>query len=329
MRELEPPYDWLLAGPPWLRYRVVTQLLGQPPASSETGAAREALLSDQQVATLVNELAAWPGEALTRHNDAKHPLHKLVFLAELGLRASDPGMAQVVERILAQQAAEGALRVVLNIPPRFGGSGEDRLGWMLCDSPALLYALATMGLGEDQRLQAAATHLASLLRPNGWPCAVSLECGRFRGPGRKDDPCPYANLLAVRALAALPGWRDSPACRTGAETLLALWRQRRERRPYLFAMGSDFAKLKAPLIWYDLLPVVDALSRLPWIRGDPRLGEMLALLSAKADGEGRFTAESVWLAWKEWEFGQKKGPSRWLTLTAWGTLRRAAAAGEM
>lgn len=314
--------EWLWAGPGWLRYRALTDLLGLPPEAAEAVEARRALLAEPSVVSVLGELAAWPGEALTHHNDAKHPLHKLVFLADLGLRADDPGMAPAVERILGQQSAEGAFQVVLNIPPRFGGSGQDQLAWMLCDSPSLIYSLARLGLGDDPRVQAAAGHLAGLARTNGWPCAVSPDCGRFRGPGRKDDPCPYATLLAVKALSLLPEWRESEAVHAGAETLLALWDRRQQRRPYMFAMGRDFAKLKAPLIWYDLLHVVDVLTRLPWLHGDPRLAEMLALLRAKADAEGRFTAESVWLAWKDWEFGQKKAPSRWLALLARRALRR-------
>jgi len=34
----------------------------------------------------------------------------------------------------------------------------------------------------------------------------------------------------------------------------------------------------------------------------------------------------VWTAWKEWEFGQKKAPSRWLSLMAWRILGRVGAA---
>ena len=52
------------------------------------------------------------------------------------------------------------------------------------------------------------------------------------------------------------------------------------------------------------------------------LQEMLVLLAGKADAQGRFTLESVWTAWKDWEFGQKKQPSRWLTLHAWSVLLR-------
>jgi len=68
--------------------------------------------------------------------------------------------------------------------------------------------------------------------------------------------------------------------------------------------------------------VLDVLSRFPWLKKDARLAEMLALLNSKADQEGRFTPESVWTAWKDWEFGQKKRPSRWLTLLAWRIIGR-------
>jgi hypothetical protein len=193
---------------------------------------------------------------------------------------------------------------------------------MLCDTPLIISALAKMGLQTDDRVQAAAQYLTGLLRENGWPCAAATEVGRFRGPGRKGDPCPYATLVSLEALVQFPEWADSQICQTGAESLLHLWRRRKETRPYLFAMGSDFAKLKAPLIWYDILHVTNVLTQFEWLRGDSRLQEMVEIIREKADAEGRFTPESIWLAWKEWDFGQKRSPSPWLTLLAQRILRR-------
>jgi hypothetical protein len=57
-----------------------------------------------------------------------------------------------------------------------------------------------------------------------------------------------------------------------------------------------------------------------WLRRDPRLLDMLGV--RWVDVTRRFTLESVWTAWKDWEFGQKKEPSRWLTLMAWRILGR-------
>jgi hypothetical protein len=104
--------------------------------------------------------------------------------------------------------------------------------------------------------------------------------------------------------------------------MLTLWENSQEQHPYIFYMGTDFRKLKVPLVWYDLVHVLDVLSQFSWLKGDPRLREMAAILKSKADDEGRFTPESVWMAWKDWEFGQKKVPSRWLTLLAWRILQR-------
>jgi hypothetical protein len=117
-------------------------------------------------------------------------------------------------------------------------------------------------------------------------------------------------------------WRDSDACHTGAEILLTLWNESLTQHPYIFYMGTDFRKLKVPFIWYDLTHVLEVLTRFKWLRHDPRLQDMLGVMQSKMDDQGCFTLESVWMAWKEWEFGQKKEPSRWLTLMAWRILNR-------
>ncbi len=314
--------SWLLQGPVYIQYRTRLDLLGQSPRDAQVRAARAALLADPPVQALLAELANWPWPAVNSHKSAGHPLHKLVFIADLGLTVEDEPVRAVTERILEQAAPNGPFQVLMNIPTHFGGSGVDQWAWALCDSPSILYALLKFGLGADERVQKALAHLAGLARQNGWPCAGNM--GKFRGPGRKEDPCPYANLIMLKALALSPDWRESPQALAGAETALRVWQARREQHPYMFYMGTDFEKLKAPLVWYDLLHVCDVLTRFPHLRGDPRLAEMLALLNAKADAEGRFTPESVWQAWKDWEFGQKKIPSRWLTLLALRVLARAA-----
>ena len=94
----------------------------------------------------------------------------------------------------------------------------------------------------------------------------------------------------------------------------------------MFYMGTDFRKLKVPFVWYDLMHVLDVLSRFPWLRKDKRMIDLLWILKSKADPQGRFALESIWTAWKDWEFGQKSEPSRWLTLLAWRILRKVEAA---
>lgn len=316
------PIDWLLEGEPWIEYRVRRDLLRQPEDDSQVKSARLSMISNPQVRSLIGQLSQWPWTVISSHKSAGQPFHKLTFLADLGLKADDPGMDGIIAHILQHQSEEGPFQLPANIPAHYGGSGQDTWAWALCDAPLTVYALAKFGLYDQPAVVSAIDYLVSLVRENGWPCAVSKELGNFRGPGRKDDPCPFANLAMLKALSVTEDWRDSPACHTGANTLLDLWRDSQRQHPYMFYMGSDFRKLKVPFIWYDLLHVLDVLSRLPWLIQDPRLLEMADLLAAKMDGGGRCTNESVWTAWKDWEFGQKKEPSRWLTLQAWSVMGR-------
>jgi len=78
-------------------------------------------------------------------------------------------------------------------------------------------------------------------------------------------------------------------------------------------MGTDFRKLKAPSCWYDIVGVAGVLSKFEFVRDDPRFIEMVAQLKSKQDKDGFFTPESVYQKLKDWDFGQKKEPSPYLT----------------
>ena len=323
---MQPPIQWLLEGEPWVAYRTRVDLLGQAESDPQVSACRQAMLASPPVQALLAELAGWPGTVIASHKSAGQPFHKLTFVADLGLKAGDPGVQAIVSRILEHPSPEGPFRLPMNIPPQYGGSGQDQWAWALCDAPLVVYALVKFGLEGQPPVQAAIRHLTGLIRDNGWPCAVSPELGKFRGPGRKDDPCPYANLAMLKLLSQTGEGRDSQASRSGVETLLTLWSESAQRHPYMFFMGNDFRKLKAPLVWYDILHVLDVLSFFPWLKSDPRLLDMLGVLKDKADDQGRFTPESIWTVWKDWDFGQKRTPSRGLTWLAWRIIQRVEGA---
>ncbi len=339
--------QWLLeSDEPWTHYRTLVDLLDRPKDDPEVQAARAEMLAHPQVQALIAEAATWPGYVLKRHNDASHPIYKFSTLADFGVRADDPGMDKVVEAVMAHQSPEGAFQSLVNITKAFGGTGEDMWTWMLCDAPTLLYALLAMGpstllrtgLGDDElrpepfdfaqdappegHVQRAVDHLVGLVDENGWRCVAAPELGKFKGPGRRADPCPIVNVFALKALAQVPELLDSPATRTGADMLLGHWERRTERRIYMFGIGTNFRKLKYPFIWYDILHVTDVLSRFPFVHADPRFQEMVETITAQADGEGRYTASSMYRAWKGWSFADKKKPSPWLTFLVLRVLKR-------
>ena len=314
--------SWLLEGEPWVEYRTRVDLLDQPENEAEVLRDRNAMLHHPNIQSLLGELTNWPGTVISSHKSASQPFHKLSFLADLGLTRDDPPIDAIIKKIYSHTSSEGPFQLPTNVPTRFGGSGKDEWAWVLCDAPTIIYSLTKFGLGKDDQIQKSATYLAGLVRENGWPCVVSKELGKFRGPGRNDDPCPYATLIMLKMLSQLEEWKNSNEARMGAESLLNLWENSWDIHPYQFYMGTDFRKLKAPFIWYDLLHVLDVLSQFKGLQNDHGLKEMVQIVQSKANGEGTYTPESEWTAWKGWDFAQKKQPSRWLTLLVLRMLKR-------
>ena len=314
--------QWLLKGEPFVEYRTRVDLLCQLENESEVIYAKQRMVEDQKIQLLLQELKDWPGKVLNSHKSASQPFHKLSFVADLGLTKNDLSVDMVVQKIFEHQSDEGPFQLPTNVPTHFGGSGTDTRGWALCDAPVIIYSIAKFGYDRDAKVQNAVKYLAGLVHENGWHCVVSKELGKFRGPGRKEDPCPYATLAMLKMLSQFDDWRQSKEAHIGAECLLDLWQRSLEVHPYMFYMGTDFRKLKAPFVWYDILHVLDVLSKFSWLKSDPRLVEMANLVASKADREGKFTPESEWKAWKGWDFGQKKQPSRWLTFLVLRTLKR-------
>ena len=321
---MENQIDWLLnSDEPWTRYSTLVDLLETPSDTIAAQAAREEILVHPQVLELIEKAAAWPGYPLKRHNDARHPLYAISTLADFGLQAGDPGMRQVITSVLEHVSPELIPESPVLIPKAFGGSGEESWTWILCDSPTLLYSLLAFGADEPVLVDKALGFLSGLVAENGWHCTASPALGKFKGPGRKEDPCPIANVYALKALSMVPGDYDEPA-RLGVEMLLHHWQVRKEKKYFLFGMGTDFARLKYPYVWYDILHVVDVLSRFAWVHSDPRFKDMVQVITDQADQDGLYTAGSMYMAWKGWSFADKKNPSPWLTFLALRIQKRIA-----
>ncbi|HEY85183.1 MAG TPA: hypothetical protein G4N96_08760 [Chloroflexi bacterium] len=95
----------------------------------------------------------------------------------------------------------------------------------------------------------------------------------------------------------------------------------------MFGIGTDFRKLKYPFVWYNVLHVVEVLSRFPFVHSDPRFQEMVKTITDQADDEGRYTANSMYRAWKGWSFADKKNPSPWLTFLVLRAVKRGNCSG--
>jgi hypothetical protein len=289
---------------PWVKYNLL-ELLGK-----DNSKEFESLSNDKRVQSLIDECVRWPDPPLKRHNDAGHPLHKIELLADFGLDTRDQWIKAITNLIMDNRSEDGYFLSKIEIPERFGGKGTWTMDWMQCDSPVLLYTLQKFGI-ENEYTEEAARMLVWNSENNGWRCSSSVP--KFRGPGKKDDHCPYGNLVALKALS-LSKYKDTEAVQNGIDSHILHWENRTGKKIYMFGIGSTFVKLKYPNVWFDILHVVDVLSRYHYAKEYDEFWEMWNIIKEKQQPEGGFIPESVWKAWSEWSFGQKKAPNPWMTM---------------
>lgn len=295
----------------WLKYAIQVNLLHTP--KNETIELREAALADVKIQGLLKNISDFHGVLVSNHRNPVLPIHSLLFLLDIGFDTDIPEISLAIDSVLEHKDVNGVYQSMLNIPKHFGGTGIDSFSWCLCDGPLLLLALLKAGIDYQSHLRNGIEYLVSLCRDNGFPCAVSPEIGKFRGPGKKSECCPYATLIMADLLSYIPEHHDSLAANASINSLLNLWENSLEQHPYMFYMGTDFRKLKAPSCWYDIVSVADVLSKYHNVHADPRFIEMINLIKLKQDNEGFFIPESQYVKLNGWDFSQKKASSPYLT----------------
>ena len=295
----------------WLKYAIQINLLHS--TKEENAELLKSALQDEKIQQALQDVAAYHKTIVASHKNPMLPIQRLLFLLDLGFDTGIPEIKMAIDEILAHQDENGVYQSMTNVPKHFGGTGEDTFSWCLCDAPLLLLALLKAGVDYQKYIKQGVDYLVSLCRENGFPCAVSPELGRFRGPGRKDDCCPYATLIMADLLSYIPEYKDSEAASAAVQSLLNLWETSLSQHPYMFYMGNDFRKLKAPSCWYDIVSVAGVLSKYPLAHTDPRFLEMINLIKRKQDENGFFTPESIYTKLNSWDFSQKKAASPYLT----------------
>ena len=308
------PTEWLLSvGQPWVVYRTLVDILDSEEADPEVVTAKAAIARAEPINKIFAQQmteGGWESDALCYSCSSQHQgdtMSLLSVFADFGLTVDDERVARACEFALRFQTDSGDFRVTTDDSQTF-----------ICLSANTVRSLAALGLGKDERVQRTYHYIVETQRlDGGWIHSKSAQPGRRR---EHIPSCPHATLNVLWALAEHPELRESQVARDGAEVVLRHWEER--TRPYGWGIGSSWSKLKYPFIWYGLLKYADVLSRFAFLRGDPRLRKVIDLLIAKQDSEGRWRAESVYKYWKDFDFGQKKAPSPWITLLALRVIKR-------
>jgi hypothetical protein len=296
---------------PWVALNTRLDLLGQPETAPEVQAAYNALKKHKSVASLLDEVKVWPQERrLGRAYDPRDSLWKLALLADFGLKRDDPRIAAVAKKVFDAQAPEPAA------PGFLHGGFDHTKSWdkrpYICLSHVMTYALARFGYLDDPRLRRAYDYIADWQRlDGGWHPTEACLPG---GERQKDESCPFGTVNVLRAVGANPDLIESEIARRAVEFVLTCWERREEPyRPVGFGMGTTFDKLQCPFVQHQLLKTVDTLSIFPAAMDDERYLDMLAAVTEKQSSEGLFTPQGINKPYAEFDFGQKKEPSPWIT----------------
>lgn len=281
---------------------------------NESGAEemKKRLLSCDEVKKTIEIVEQWPEPPLVRHNDVNHPIHKAHLLLEMGIDGKEKVIQNLARKIFENQKDEGVFLSLLHVPESYGGAKEPRMDWLMCDFPLLIHFLIVAGYKEDERVKRGIQFLVSKAEDNGWRCSGSVS--NFRGPGRKTDYCPIGSLWALQVFSLLPEYHDEEFVKNAIDSICDHWKHTKERKIYMFAMGTDFKKLKYPNHWYDIIHVIKVLSNFEYAKTQESYNEMVSILLDKQNEDGSFTPESIYIGYKGWDFGQKKLPSPTLTL---------------
>jgi hypothetical protein len=290
---------WLVEDAPWLKYAVETQLLNLKSDVS-------LVVKDKSISVVINRLkdnqvgipALKTGKvAYTRTGNAFWDLY---FLTDIGLSAKDVKIEKEVEELFKLQLADGSLILMDGAKPGFH-----------CIPTIILSSLAKMGYKDDPHIRKFLQNVFDLQRlDGGWHCALS----RAKGKRLQDsDSCPMDNLNVLMLLGQYEEFRTDNRFNGAVDLLLRHWQKRKEPwRPYGFGIGGDFSKLRYPAVKYGILRVLDVLSMYPHAVRSKEFQDMLNSVLQKSKN-GKYYAESVSRSYSEFDFGQTKEPSRWIT----------------
>jgi hypothetical protein len=283
--------DWLLEGPAWLRFAVELQLLGKAPDSAPA-------VNDPAIKKLIARLksadAGLPAlkTGKVHYTEAGKAYWDLYFLADIGLSIKDIGLETEAEQAFHYQTAGGAFVIPPNVKENY-----------LCMSAILLSSLARMGYREDPRMIKYTRAILSTQMPGGgWDCY-----GETMGVL---ESCPMDDMNCIMLLGQYEQHRDNPAMRGAIDMLLEHFSM--GEHLYGFGTGKRFRSLQYPAVKYGILRVLDALSLFPDAMERATFLNMLNFVRDKAKN-GKYIPEAVEPAYAEFDFGQTKEPSRWIT----------------
>lgn len=309
------PVPWLLSSNPWTRYATMVNLMENSFSDAEVCQAKKELLQHPLIRNLLKEASDWLPKAATRNSDPKLSYFQLRMLADFGLDINDVGIVPIIEKAKSHRM-EGLFSVRGGTLDRRGEGNSHEPSdscadiWHAspCNSPVITNALQKLKYREESVILAEETLRDRWDTPQGWFCHFFFVDGQYK---KLQASCPMAGVMALEVFSEIPELKESRYAQNAFEPIL--FHRNYGQTLYYFGRSRKFWTMKYPYVWYNALYLADVLTRFDFLKGNDLVKDLIDWVLACQDENGRFKATSVYLTYKEWDFGNKKEPSPWIT----------------
>jgi hypothetical protein len=307
-------HDWLLEpSNPSVRFRTLTELLGESPRSTAVREARAALVSSPAVSRILERMH--PGGYWLQKNSAGVAVGDgveygnfatthfcLASLAELGMDRTDPSVAKAGDRYLGLQSADG-----------------DFWRHMSCLNGYNIRTFVMLGFGDDTRLRKTISLMQATGRADGGYLCEIHEGKRKKRPVRS---CARGSAKALMAFSALPTLWRSARCVALVDYFLGrggIYRNDDPSRP----VTRESSLTVFPFTWgAGLIDILYGLATMGHGM-QPQLDRAWSMLESKRDSQGKYRLD--WTATQSLLKAGKRGePNKWITLYSLLALQRRA-----
>jgi hypothetical protein len=313
--------DWLLEkNNPSVRYFTLRDLLNRPEHDREVQAAQRAIMRSDPVQKILAAQSAdgsWWKSWQTYTPKYRATDWQILFLAELGADGNNRVVRRGVEFLLTHAcASHGGFSCYAGAPPS---------GAIHCLNGNLIWALATLGYADDERVQRAVDWLTGSITGEDFDAWNALVPGpNFVCGVNEKKPCAWGAVKSLRALASLPPALQTPKVKRATQCAVELLLSRDPAQadyPFTERVNGEWFKFGFPLSYTsDVLETLLVLTEAGYAR-DPRLQNARVFVESKRDANGKWLLKHS-LNGKMWVDIETKGkPSKWITLRALRVLR--------